>query len=375
MATMEGDGDRASTSSTSSRSPELARSRVDVAAPTGLDAPAHELELSVPSHQEHLTADGQRYTTYEVMVRMGGRQWSVRKRYSQFDQFRMSLRRQHKEVGSFRFPNKSKFNTFSEHTKERRRTGFDEFLRLVANLHPRPEEVDVFLAMDEHGAGVHGRSGSRPLAWTSAKIPPLHAPDDPALGRGWSENSRAGGGRRLVNAGVVRIPKGGAVHRIPRFPPLADQGRSEKAAEAVAAAAAAAATSSSRSVLSGVVRQVDLLLRRLLGPDLLSMLCVVAVSAVSIVGVWKIGGKPGLATLVMAVCVGLFVQNWDTALDLLNQGLDLVGLRLDGVQPMSSGRQRSASYASSRSDRPRAESAAASLGSSRPASSTREWRQ
>lgn len=30
-----------------------------------------------------------------------------------------SLRRQHKEVGSFRFPNKSKFNTFSEHTKVR----------------------------------------------------------------------------------------------------------------------------------------------------------------------------------------------------------------------------------------------------------------
>jgi len=48
-----------------------------------------------------------------------------------------------------------------------------------ANLHPRPEEVDVFLAMDEHGAGVHGRSGSRPLAWTSAKIPPLESPNNP----------------------------------------------------------------------------------------------------------------------------------------------------------------------------------------------------
>lgn len=45
-----------------------------------------------------------------------------------------------------------------------------------ANLHPRPEEVDVFLAMDEHGAGVRGRSGSRPPAWTSAKISPLDAP-------------------------------------------------------------------------------------------------------------------------------------------------------------------------------------------------------
>ena len=34
-----------------------------------------------------------------------------------------SLRKQHKEVGSFRFPNKSKFNTFSEHTKVRRSAG------------------------------------------------------------------------------------------------------------------------------------------------------------------------------------------------------------------------------------------------------------
>lgn len=42
----------------------------------------------------------------------------------------------------------------------------------------------------------------------------------------------------------------------------------------------------------------------------------------------------------MAVCVGLFVQNWDRALDLLNLGLDLVGVRLDDVQPMSSGRRK-----------------------------------
>lgn len=58
--TTGGDGDGASTSSTSSRSTELDRSRVAVAAAAGLGAPANELELSVPSHQEHLTADGQR---------------------------------------------------------------------------------------------------------------------------------------------------------------------------------------------------------------------------------------------------------------------------------------------------------------------------
>lgn len=122
------------------------------------------------------------------------------------------------------------------------------------------------------------------------------------------------------------------------------------------------------------------------------MLCVVAVSAVSIVGVWKvmplefevlcwvcrlgsyaplylrcglvsllchpptdtisqchrvtravllavfilqIGGKPGLATLVMAVCVGLLVQNWDSGLDLLNLGLELMGVSSDSTHPPS----------------------------------------
>jgi len=45
-----------------------------------------------------------------------------------------------------------------------------------------------------------------------------------ALGRVWPENGRAGGGRGLVtSSGALRTPKGGAVHRIPRFPPLADQ--------------------------------------------------------------------------------------------------------------------------------------------------------
>ncbi len=38
----------------------------------------------------------------------------------------------------------------------------------------------------------------------------------------------------------------------------------------------------------------------------------------------------------MAVCVGLFVQNWDRGLDLLNLGLEVVGVRLDRAHPPSS---------------------------------------
>lgn len=56
VATMGNGGDGASSTSSSRTSPEIDRSRVSA---TGLDV-ANELELSVPSHQEHLTADGQR---------------------------------------------------------------------------------------------------------------------------------------------------------------------------------------------------------------------------------------------------------------------------------------------------------------------------
>lgn len=40
----------------------------------------------------------------------------------------------------------------------------------------------------------------------------------------------------------------------------------------------------------------------------------------------QVGGKPGLATLVIAVSVGLFIQNWDRGVDVLTMGLDMLGL-------------------------------------------------
>ncbi|CAM9101847.1 unnamed protein product [Ascophyllum nodosum] len=256
---------------------------------------------------------------------MGGRQWSVRRRYSQFSQFRQSLRRQHKEVGSFRFPNKSKFNTFAEHTKERRRTGFDEFLRLVAGLHPRPQEVDVFLAMDEHGAGVSARAGSRPIAWTTGNVSPVStSPTVAALGGNpWPGAESVVAVHGLPSGpGAGHTAKRGAARRIPRFPPLADQGRAEKAAAAVKAAETAA----SREGPSSIIRKLDLMLKRLLGPDVMNVLGVVAVSTATIVAVWKVGGRSGIITLVIGVSAGLIFQSWTAAQELLNKGLDLVGV-------------------------------------------------
>lgn len=56
VAAMGDGGDGSSSTSSSRTSPEIDGSRVSA---TGLDV-ANDLELSVPSHQEHLTADGQR---------------------------------------------------------------------------------------------------------------------------------------------------------------------------------------------------------------------------------------------------------------------------------------------------------------------------
>lgn len=53
-------------------------------------------------------------------------------------------------VEPFRFPHKSMFNTFSNYTKERRRQGFDDFLKILVTLEPFPVEVAKFLELDDH---------------------------------------------------------------------------------------------------------------------------------------------------------------------------------------------------------------------------------
>lgn len=51
---------------------------------------------------------------------------------------------------SFRFPHKSVFNTHSQFTKERRRQGFDDFLKMLASTNPIPSEFEEFLELNEH---------------------------------------------------------------------------------------------------------------------------------------------------------------------------------------------------------------------------------
>lgn len=70
---------------------------------------------------------------------------------SAFQALHAALKDQYPEiVEPFRFPHKSMFNTFSNYTKERRRQGFDDFLKLLVSLDPLPTEVARFLELDDH---------------------------------------------------------------------------------------------------------------------------------------------------------------------------------------------------------------------------------
>ena len=104
--------------------------------------------------------DGRAHTEYFMVVRSGdGSDWEVSHRYSHFRALFEELGEVYPAVAAFRFPNKSRFSTFADRTKQRRMTGFQEFLDLLLGLHPRPRELDRFLGNGEQGLGPPGGYG------------------------------------------------------------------------------------------------------------------------------------------------------------------------------------------------------------------------
>ena len=68
------------------------------------------------------------------------------------------MKSRYTEIEKFRFPNKSVFNTFSEFTKERRRIGFEQFLKLVLSQNPPPIEIEEFLELESHKQQINSLS-------------------------------------------------------------------------------------------------------------------------------------------------------------------------------------------------------------------------
>jgi hypothetical protein len=75
--------------------------------------------------------------------------YELRKRYSEFAKLYTELRDNYEVIENFRFPKKSVFNTQATFTKERRREGFDQFLKLLVPLMPIPE-VSEFLELEKN---------------------------------------------------------------------------------------------------------------------------------------------------------------------------------------------------------------------------------
>jgi hypothetical protein len=127
-------------------SPEFHNETFEAQSPPG--SSSTKLFVEIPKWEDHTRDDGSKYTIYEIVVRCKGRKWILHKRYSDFVALRESVKGLDQCINKFDFPHKSKFNTFSKWTKERRRTGFEDFMMLLLGSAARPREVDQFLAVE-----------------------------------------------------------------------------------------------------------------------------------------------------------------------------------------------------------------------------------
>jgi hypothetical protein len=110
------------------------------------------LVISVPSFEEQTDSSGALVTFYIVNVEDSttGMKYTIIKRYSAFSNLKDNLKDVYPELDNFRFPHKSMFNTHSKFTKDRRRQGFDDFLKMLTTIRPMPSEFEEFLELREH---------------------------------------------------------------------------------------------------------------------------------------------------------------------------------------------------------------------------------
>ena len=118
-----------------------------------LPAPAVGLprKISVVGFLDHSEDTATRYT---IQMEFGeGSSLAIRtvlKRYSDFKELHTKLLVKFADqLNEFRFPTKSVFQTRAESTKERRKQGFDEFVKLVLSLSPVPYHVYDFLGLED----------------------------------------------------------------------------------------------------------------------------------------------------------------------------------------------------------------------------------
>ena len=92
-----------------------------------------KLSLSVKGYEDVDDGNGTMMTMYIVRVEEASKNvyYVLKKRYTDFSRLYTALKERFPEIISFRFPNKSMFNTNAQFTKDRRRQGFDDFLKVI----------------------------------------------------------------------------------------------------------------------------------------------------------------------------------------------------------------------------------------------------
>lgn len=114
----------------------------------------YSLSAECINYEEYLDSTANVVTHYIVNVVYNQQSYQLKKRYSEFSDLHIALKDQFHAFQAYKFPNKSMFNTHSQFTKERRRQGFDELVKICCTLKPLPKEVEVFLELDEEDCGA-----------------------------------------------------------------------------------------------------------------------------------------------------------------------------------------------------------------------------
>lgn len=94
---------------------------------------------------------GKKFTAFIIEVRThAGVEWRVEHRYTEFHQLFKGLKKRYEDLKLFAFPPKLWFRSLALSTLEKRQTGFEELLRRLFALHPRPGELNLFLEVQAH---------------------------------------------------------------------------------------------------------------------------------------------------------------------------------------------------------------------------------
>ncbi len=118
------------------------------------------LQISVTHYDDVISAQGECVTMYMIQVQYSNRSaYIITKRYSDFANFYQMV----KDIVpyDYKFPNKSMFNNSAQFTKDRRRKGFDELVKLLARYDPIPHELQTFIELHERVAGLNGDNPSK----------------------------------------------------------------------------------------------------------------------------------------------------------------------------------------------------------------------